>query len=307
MIDLMSTFVAVVEAGSFSEAGRRTGQQKTTVSQRVHQLEERLGVRLLQRSTRAVQPTQVGRAYYERCVRILADIDEAEQLARQDQTLPSGELRIQLPIELGMHIFGKFLVEFASQNPEVSLHIELSSRRMDMIDERYDLAIRTGTMPDSSLVSRRILSIRRGFYASAGYLNEHGEPKAFEDLRHHSCLRFQTDYFGGEWIANGPHGKVTFNPSGVVTANNLAILQDAAVAGLGIALLPALLCKEQVESGVLKPILLDWVPEEAEVFVLYPSRHHLSAKVSAFLAFLDTRRDKLSVWINRRFELFDSK
>jgi DNA-binding transcriptional LysR family regulator len=307
MIDLMATFVAVVEARSFSEAGRRMGQQKTTVSQRVHQLEERLGVRLVQRSTRAVQPTEIGRAYYERCLRILADIDDAEQMVRQDQTSASGELRIQLPIELGMHVFGKFLVEFASQNPEVSLHIELSSRRMDMIDERYDLAIRTGTMPDSSLVSRRILSIRRGFYASAAYLAQHGEPKSLEDLRQHSCLRFQTDYHTGDWIANGPQGKVILSPAGVVTANNLAILRDAATAGLGIAVLPSLFCREEIEAGKLQRILTDWLPEDAEVFVLYPSRHHLSAKVTSFLAFLDARHDKLAHWINRQFELFDLK
>lgn len=307
MIDLMSTFVAVVEAGSFSEAGRRMGQQKTTVSQRIHQLEERLGVRLLQRSTRAVQPTEIGRAYYERCLRILGDIDDAEQMVREDQTSPSGLLRIQLPIELGMHVFGKFLVEFASQNPDISLHIELSSRRLDMIDERYDLAIRTGTMPDSALISRRILSIRRGFHASSAYLSQRGEPRTFEELKQHSCLRFQTDYEGGEWIAEGPQGKVSFSPTGVVTANNLSILRESAARGLGIAVLPNLFCREEVQAGTLQRILLDWIPEDAEVFVLYPSRQHLSAKVRGFLAFLDARQDKLSHWINRTFDMFDLK
>jgi DNA-binding transcriptional LysR family regulator len=307
MIDLMVTFVAVVEAGSFSEAGRRMGQQKTTVSQRVHQLEERLGVRLLQRSTRSVQPTQIGRAYYERCVRILAEIDQAEQMVRHDRDCPTGELRIQLPIELGMHVFGKFLVEYAARNPEISLHVELSSRRMDMIDERYDLAVRVGTMPDSALISRRILSIRRGFYASAAYLAQHGEPKTLDDLKHHSCLRFQTDYYDGEWTAQGPTGKSTFSPSGAVTANNLAVLRDAATAGLGIAALPSLFCREEIESGSLQRILRDWELDESEVFVLYPSRQHLPAKVSGFLTFLDSQRDQLTHWINRQFELFELK
>jgi DNA-binding transcriptional LysR family regulator len=302
MINLISTFVAVVDAGSFSEAGRRLDQPKSAVSRRIEQLEQRLGSRLLQRSTRAVQPTEVGREYYKRCVRILAEIEEAEQLVRRDQATPSGKLRVQLPIELGMHVLGRLMVEFARETPDLSLQLELSSHHVDIIEEQYDLAIRIGAMPDSSLVSRKILSIKRGIYASSRYLAQYGEPQTLDELQRHSCLRFHTDYQSGDWVLTGATGPVTFRPAGSVVANNLTVLREAAVCGLGIAVLPCLMCRAAIESGQLRPVMQAWVPDDAEVFVLYPSRAHLSMKVRGFLAFLDRRLDKLSSWINAPIE-----
>lgn len=306
MIDLMSTFVAVVEAGSFSEAGRRLGRPKSALSRRLEQLEDQLGVRLLQRSTRAVKATAAGQEYYGRCVRILAEIDEAERFVRQDQVTPSGKLRVQLPIELGMHLFGKLLAEFARANPGVSLELYLSNRHADMIEGQYDLAIRVGAMPDSSLIARKILSIQYGFFASPGYLARAGEPASLEDLPAHSCLRFETDYINGDWVLHAAGDKEIFRPSGAVTVNSLTVLRDAAICGLGIAMLPALLCREAVNAGSLQPLLRELKPEDADVFVLYPSRQHLSAKVRAFLAFLDMRLDQISDWINTPFESLEA-
>jgi DNA-binding transcriptional LysR family regulator len=303
MNNLIFTFVAVVDAGSFSEAGRRLGLPKSAVSRRIEQLETRLGTRLLQRSTRAVRPTDVGSEYYRRCVHILAEIEDAEQLVRENQTAVSGKLRIQLPIELGMHIFGRVMVEFARENPDVSLQLELSSRHVDMIEERYDLAIRVGAMPDSSLVARKILSISRGLYASPEYLARKGEPRSLEDLREHSCLQFHTDYQSGDWVMKGPAGTVIFRPTGAVLANNLTVLREAAICGLGIAMLPRQLCRAAIETGLLRPVLRDWIPDDAEVFILYPSRQHLPMKIKSFLGFLDGRMDQLSAWMNAPFEL----
>lgn len=302
LISLIATFVAVVDAASFSEAGRRLGQPKSALSRRLEQLEDRLGVRLLQRSTRAVRPTDAGQEYYRRCVRILADIDEAERVVRRDQVTPSGRLRVQLPIETGMHVFGKLLAEFARANPGVSLELDLSNRHSDMIEQEYDLAIRIGAMPDSSLIARKILSIRYGFFASPTYLDEAGEPASFDDLRSHSCLRFETDYISGDWIVEESGEKKVFHPAGVVTVNSLTVLRDSAVCGLGIGMLPALLCQENVLAGALRPILRHVKAQEAEVFVLYPSRQHLSVKVRAFLAFLDERVEQIAAWINTPFE-----
>jgi DNA-binding transcriptional LysR family regulator len=302
MSKLISTFVAVVDAGSFSEAGRRLGQPKSAVSRRIDQLEKRLGSRLLQRSTRAVQPTELGYEYYKRCVHILAEIEEAEQFVRRDQAAPSGTFRVQLPIELGMHVLGRLMIEFARENPNILLHLELSSRRVDMIEEQHDLAIRIGAMPDSSLISRKILSIKRGIYASHSYLTQHGEPQSLEELQRHNCLRFHTDYQSGDWVLTGATGPVTFRPHGAVAANNLTLLREAAIYGLGIAVLPCLICRTAIEAGQLQPVLQEWQPDDAEVFVLYPSRRHLSMKVRSFLAFLDSRLDHLSAWINAPVE-----
>jgi DNA-binding transcriptional LysR family regulator len=298
MINLMSTFVAVVDAGSFSEAGRRLDQPKSAISRRIEQLEKRLSVRLLQRSTRAVRPTDLGREYYERCVRILAEIEDAEQLLRGDQSRPAGKLRVQLPIELGMHVFARLMVEFVRDNPDVSIDFELSNQHVSMIDAQYDLAIRIGTMPDSSLISRKILSIKRRFFASPGYLERFGEPASIDDLARHSCLKFHTDYQTGVWVAtHATKGKAVFHPSGAVTANNMTVLREAAICGLGIAVLSSLFCREAVDAGQLREVLADWTPEDAEVFVLYPSRQHLSMKVKGFLSLLDRRLDDIEAWM----------
>jgi DNA-binding transcriptional LysR family regulator len=235
-------------------------------------------------------------------VHILAEIEEAEQHVRRDQVTPSGKLRVQLPIELGMHVLGRLMVEFARETPELSLQLELSSRHIDIIEEQYDLAIRIGAMPDSSLVGRKILSIKRGIYASSRYLNQYGEPQSLEELQRHSCLRFHTDYQSGDWVLTGAMGPVTFRPAGPIVANNLTVLREAAICGLGIAVLPCLMCRAAIESGQLQPVLERWLPDDAEVFVLYPSREHLSMKVRGFLAFLDRRLDQLSTWINAPVE-----
>jgi DNA-binding transcriptional LysR family regulator len=303
MIGSMSTFVAVVEAGSFSEAGRRLGQAKSVISRRVEQLEDRLGVRLLQRSTRSVCPTEVGQEYYRRCVQILAEIQAAEELVRQDQVVPAGLLRVQLPIELGMHVFGRLLAEFARENPNLSLELELSNRAADMIEERFDLAIRIGAMPDSALIARKILSIDYGFFASPDYLDRRGEPTSLEDLRSHSCLRFQTGYISGDWPVSCNGHKTVFRPAGSITVNCLKVLREAAMYGLGIAKLPAMMCQEAVANGLLRPVMRNWVADSEEAFVLYPSRQHLSVKVRSFLAFLDQRIGRMTEWMNAPVEV----
>src|SRR5215469_6873973 len=301
--NLISTYVAVVEAASLSEAGRRLGQAKSVVSRRIEQLEERLGVRLLQRSTRAVRPTDIGQEYYARCVRILAEIEEAEEFIRRDQVVPSGRLRVQLPLELGLHVFGRLLAEFARDNPNVSLDLELSNRTADMIEEQFDLAIRTGAMPSSALISRRILSIEYGFFASPSYLARKGTPESLEDLRTHSCLRFKTAYISGDWTLSRAGHKTVFHPSGGVTANCLTVLREATICGLGIGMLPPKMCTDALRDGLLRPVLQEWTPERAEVFVLYPSRQHLSMKVRSFLTYLDQRIGEFAEWVNRPDEL----
>jgi len=287
VIEQLESFVAVVDAGSFSIAGRRLGVPKSTISQRIRQLEQRLDARLLHRSTRSVRPTDTGRAYYERCIRILADIAEAELIARDEQKALSGNLRIHLPVELGMQVLGPLIASFEVDNPALRIELELNSRHIDLVEEGYDIAIRIGTLPNSSLVSRRILSIPRGLYASADYLAKRGGPLTPDDLNSHDCLRFHTAYHVGDWIFRTGRDSIRIKPIGRMVSNNLTVLRDAAVAGAGIALLPHFLCRAEKRESKLLCLLPDWEVEDAEVFVLYPSRHHLSGKVRGFLSFLD--------------------
>lgn len=181
------------------------------------------------------------------------------------------------------------MADFAAENPSLSLELDLSSRHIDLIEEGYDAAIRVGTMPNSSLISRKILSIPRCLYAGAGYLAKNGRPKLPQDLSSHSCLHFHTAYHTGEWILRRKKETVRIKPVGSMIANNLTVLRDAATSGLGIALMPRFLCHGEVKQGTLLPLLTDWQVEDAEVYILYPSRRHLSAKVRGLLTYLDGR------------------
>ena len=294
MIEQILSFVAVVEAGGFSQAGRRLSLPKSTVSHRVQQLEQRLGVRLLHRTPRIVKLTDEGAIYYQRCVRILAELEEAEAEVRQEPKEPTGTLRLSGPIEFGMQILSRMLAEFVKAHPRLRLKLELTSRNVDIVEEGYDAVLRIGTLEDSALVSRRILSIPRGLYASPDYLAARGRPQAPEDLARHACLRFETAFYHGAWVFTGPSGRATAQPAGTVEANNLTVLRDAAIAGLGVALLPCYQCREAERDGRLERLMVDWVPESADVYVLYPSKRHLASRIRAFLTFLDQNIEGLS-------------
>ena len=294
MIEQILSFVTVVDAGGFSEAGRRLSLPKSTISHRVQQLEERLGVRLLHRTPRVVRVTEDGAVYYQRCVRILAELEDAETEVRQEPKEPTGTLRLSGPIEFGMQILSGVLAEFLKAHPHVRLKLELTSRNVDLVEEGYDAALRIGTLEDSALVSRRILSIPRGLYASPDYLAAHGRPERPEDLGRHACLRFETAFYHGVWVFSAPGGKVSFQPAGTVEANNLTVLRDAAIAGLGVALLPCYQCREAERDGRLERVMVDWTPESADVYVLYPSKRHLASRVRAFLTYLDRNMERLT-------------
>jgi DNA-binding transcriptional LysR family regulator len=301
MIAQIVSFVAVVEAGGFSQAGGRLSLPKSTISHRVQQLEDRLGVRLLHRTPRVIHLTQEGGRFYQRCVRILAELEEAEEEIRQEPKEPTGTLRLSMPIEFGMQILSSLLIDFAESHPRVRLKLELTSRNVDIVEEGYDAVVRIGTLEDSALISRRILSIPRGLYASPQYLDARGRPRRPEDLSHHACLRFETAFYRGDWVFAGPGGKCSFQPNGSVEANNLTVLRDAATGGLGIALLPCYQCRQAEQDGRLERVMPDWVPAGADVYILYPSKRHLASRLRAFLAYLDGNIEWLASTVSDRW------
>jgi len=276
----------------FSQAGRRLSLPKSTISHRVRQLEERLGVRLLQRTPRIVRLTEEGSVFYHRCLRILAELEEAE--VRQESKEPAGTLRLSGPIEFGMQILSGLLAEFLTAHPRLRLKLELTSRNVDIVEEGYDAALRIGMLEDSALVSRRILSIPRGLYASPVYLAARGRPRQPDDLTSHACLRFDTTFYHGAWVFAGPGGQVSVQPTGVVEANNLTVLRDAAIAGLGVALLPCYQCHDAERDGRLERVMPEWRPSSADVYVLYPSKRHVPSRIRAFLAYLDKNVEGLT-------------
>lgn len=276
----MHLFVKVVEHGGFTAAARDLGVPKSTVSRQVARLEDRLGVRLLERTTRALRTTEVGQSYYERCARILAEVVEAESVVTQAQAEPRGRLRITAPLTFGYLFLGEVVAAFLKSHPLVRIDISLSDRRVDLIDEGYDLAIRVGQLDDSSLVGRRLGRSTALICASPAYLKEHGHPKNPIDLKDHRCLTYE--YGGTTWRFNG----VTVPVDGPLVSNNGDILRAAALNGLGIVITPKFIVAEDLRAGRLVSLLEEHVPQGGSgIWAIYPANRHLSAKVRAFVDF----------------------
>jgi len=288
MIDLnaMVVFAKVVEAGTYTAAGTILGLPKSTVSRKVSQLESRLGVRLLQRNTRKLKLTEAGAAFYSRCVRILAEAEEAERCVSQEQIRPSGLLRVSAPVELGTVVLGDLVAGYLARFPEVRLELELSNRMVDLVEEGYDLAIRAGVLPDSSLVTRRLGNDRIVACAAPAYLVQRGEPHTPDRLKHHDCILYGQGERALTFTFSGAEGEIRVQLSGKLRSNNQDLIRAAAVAGLGIALLPESLCGAAIADARLQPVLTGWRLPEHGVYAIYPSPRHLTPKVRSFIDYL---------------------
>lgn len=292
MVDLneMVVFTKVVEARTFSGAARQLGLPKSTVSRKITQLEERLGVRLLQRTTRSVTLTELGAAYYERCSRIVAEAEEAELAISQCQENPRGVLRVSAPAEMGSAI-GQWVAEYLIRYPDVRIELDLSSRYVDLVEEGYDLAIRAGTLTDSSLVARRLGRSHLVVCAAPGYLQENGTPQSPQDLKGHPCLLFGQQGRRQTLQFSGAANNVSVSISGRLVVNNMEVVRAAALEGVGVAVLPNTLCRDAVAEGRLIPLLDGWHMAEGGVYAVYPSPRHLTPKVRSFIDFVGERFD----------------
>ena len=284
-LNSIQVFIKVVEASSFSEAGRLLGLPRAAVSRKVAKLEEELGVRLLQRTTRRLSLTDSGRLFYERCRHSIAGLEEARLQIAETQTTPRGRLRIAAHIEFGMYFIGKLIGRFMADYPELTVEVELIGRQVDMVAEGIDLMLCAFKLEDSSLIVRKIADVERGLYASGEYLAAHGTPKRVKELSTHQCIlpvgRKKT-----LWQLDSPEGKVEVEVSGKISSNSITFMRDAAIGGLGIALIPSFLCQKAVADGRLIALLNAGKPISTEMYALYPSRRYLPSKVKVFLEFL---------------------
>lgn len=278
MTDL-EIFAAVVREGSFTKAARRLQTSKSRASREVARLEDRLGARLLQRTTRRLSLTDVGRAFFDRCVVILEQVEEAELAVGELQTVPVGVLKVSVPASYGRLVIMERLHDFAARYPRVQLDLTFTDRRVDLVAEGIDVAIRIGDLPDSSLFARRL--DRMGFQvcASPDYLEQRAAPEHPTELGDHSCLEFTHRYHRGTWDFMGPDGPVSVRVEGRVCADSGEALVSAACRGLGIVYVPEFLVWAPLEAGALTPLLTDWVPPPTGVWALYPHNRHLSPKV----------------------------
>jgi len=274
-------FTRVVELHSFTQAAQSLGMQKSTVSRRIALLEERLGVRLINRTTRKLRLTEVGQAYYDRCRQIMHDFAEAEQAVMQLQQAPSGLLRISAPIEFGQMYLAKVVGDFMNLYPQITAEVELTSRTVDPLEEGVDIVIMVGQPEDSTLIARRMLTTNRCLCASPDYLGLHGRPETVEELAGHRAVLLQADS-QRYWPLRGE----TVPCHRVLSCNNITFAREAVLAGVGIASLPELIVDEQLASGRLVRVLPQVQLPVGELYAVYPSRRFQAMKVKAFLDFM---------------------
>jgi len=285
----LRAFVKVVEHGSFSEAARALRLSRSAVSKHVIDLEQDLGVALLNRTTRSAAPTENGRAYYERAVAVLADLEEADLAVARLQTEPRGLLRINAPMSFGTLQLGPTLVAFMEQYPELQIQLTLSDAQIDAVQEGFDVTLRIAELTSSSLIARRLLAVPRVFCASPSYIDRRGAPLHPRELRDHDCLTYGFLATGQRWKLTGPDGEHWLSVPWKLCANNAQVLEQAAVKGRGIALLPTFIAGAALDAGELVPILEAYHAPDIALYAIYPPTRHLSSKVRLFIDFLVER------------------
>lgn len=274
-------FTRVVQAGSFTAAARLLKMPKSSVSRKVSDLEERIGARLLHRTTRKLGLTDAGRIYFERAAPIVSDIEQVDQAVAELQATPRGLLRVTAP--LSFELLGPMVASFLERNPDVQIDLVCTDRVVNLVEEGFDVAVRAGHLADSTLIARRLGVLRSVLVAAPSYLKRHPRLKSPTDLEKHPCITFGSIPTPTSWTLHFGEKKVEVRISARMSTNDMELMRDAARAGIGIALLGEHFCAADFRKGRLKRVLADWCSEETPVHAVYPTARHLSPKVAAFV------------------------
>jgi DNA-binding transcriptional LysR family regulator len=298
MVDLneVYVFVKVVEAGSFVGASKHLNMPSTTVSRKVQKLEETLGVRLLQRSTRKLYLTDIGRHYFENCQQSLVGIEEANDLASQSRAMPTGVLRITSPTDFAVNYLQTWISDFLALYPDVQIELEVTDRYVDIIEERIDIAFRSGELKDSSLIARRIGPKQSVFCASPEYIAKAGKPNTPEDLTHYDCIIMGTSLKNQYWRFVTEKDEISVPVKGRYAVDNMQLVVKAANKGMGIAQAPYPLVIESLENGKLVRLLADFSVPLQSMYIIYPSHKHLARKVRGFIDHVVTSTQPHAPW-----------
>ncbi len=284
----MEAFVRVVEAGSFSEAARRSRQPKSGISKQVQALERHLDARLLERTTRRLSLTEAGSSYLAWCTRILADVAEAENAAQNLHGTPAGLLRVDAPVSFGHRFVAPLVPDFMAMHPTIRLDVSLNDRYVDLVEEGIDVAIRLGTLEDSSLVARRLGACRRIAVASPEYLERHGRPRTPDEIVRHACMVYDRGAATTAYRFRVDGRDVTCPVDGPLTANNGDLLLAACLAGHGIYQAPSFFFGDALAQDRLVTLLEEYEPQPVGVYAVYAQNRQISAKVRAFVDYLVT-------------------
>jgi len=287
----MRIFVATVDARSFTAAANRLQLSKQFVSRRVAALEDSLGARLLVRNTRKLAVTDLGYEFYERARRILAEVSDAEQAMSARRAEPRGLLRVSVPMSFGMIHLSPLVAEFLRAHPDVRFDLQLSDRVADVVGEGFDMAVRIGTLADSTLVAQKLGEVRLVACCSPGYKRRRRAPATPADLERHACLLYGEEGRSG-WEFVVDDARRMFDVRGPLRVNNGEVIRDAAIAGLGIARLPEFIVADALASGKLVEVLEDYSSSSFALYVVYPQHRQSSVTIRAFTQFLRERLEK---------------
>ncbi len=291
-----SVFTKVVETGGFSAAARELNMSKSAVSKHIAKLEDRLGVRLLNRTTRKLSPTEVGTTFYERALRIVQDVEETELAVSAMHTEPRGTLRLNLPMSFGIQHVAPALCDFIGRYPDIDINMNMNDRVVDLLDEGFDVAIRIARLPDSTLIARKLAPLRLAICATPDYWRKHSIPKCPSDLQNHNCLIYSYLLNRNEWPFQGPDGNISVKVSGNIQANNGDALRAMALAGTGVYLSPTFIVHDDLKSGHLQAVLTEFMETDLAIYAVYPHNRYLSAKVRIFVDFLAERFGPEPYW-----------
>lgn len=286
-------FVSVVECGSFSAAGQKLGLSKSAISKRITQLEQHLGIQLLQRTTRSLSLTDAGARYFEYIRPAVLLTQEGLDAISELQQTPKGNLRISVPMVFGRLYIAPLIAEFLKRYPDIQLQMQMDDKTTDLIADGFDLAIRIGELPDSSLIARKIAPCLSVICASPAYLAQHGLPMVPSELTQHNCLFYSYFQDGVEWSFHSPDGMQRIQPKGNYQVNNSDAIHLACLDGLGIANLPRFIVESDLQAGRLQTILTDFPLPEHGIYAVYPQRKYLPTKVKVLIEFLMEKLGKI--------------
>lgn len=298
----LSLFIRVVETGSFTAAADSLNVQKSTISRRIAQLEDTLGIRLIQRTTRKLKLTPEGEELFNRAQPLVDDLEAVQDDISASKTELRGRLRLTMPTEIGVFMMNEVITSFMQTYPKLEVDVELSTRTVDLIEEGVDLALRLGPLPNSSLIARHIAGLHRGLFATPEYLEQHGVPKTPDDLAHHQCISLLKPFDHlrfTNWNDNEP---VTMG--GRLRTNSMSFVREMILQGMGIGRLPEVFCGELVKTGRIVRVLDEFTLDPLEINALYASRRNLNPRVRAFLDHMSERlRDH--PWVQNRLVHLD--
>lgn len=283
----LTVFRRTVEVGSFAEAGRQLGLSPAAISKNIGELETHLSARLLHRTTRRMSLTEAGTLYYERVVRILDDLTEADSALGPLQQQARGLLRVSAPMTWTLFGLSAALPKFLARYPDLSVDLHMDDRRTDIVREGYDIAIRgSDQLEDSSLIARKLTTLHHVVCGAPAYFERNGRPETPDDLNHHECVQFTWSGHPDEWVFKRVDQSIAVPVDGRYKVTSSLAVRDALRAGFGLSLIPRLYVRDELAQGSLCTVLDDWYSVETGVYAVYPSRRHVVEKVRAFLDFL---------------------